>query len=526
MKKITLSIILMTATLASWAQINTTLSLNYGGPGYDQMDRFYQAADGGYYWCGHTKMAGGNIPIVFGNDDAWFMKVDANGDSIHSAVFGGSGYDYLKDVLEVDDTTYVLLLNSNSTDNGFAGGAGNYDVWIKGYNFTPELSSGLPFGGTANDIAIRITPRIMGGFLVTGTTWSSNGSLDGNYGNSDIWLMSLQPNLTIAWSKHFGGSSNDDGIAAYQLADGNIMLFGNSASTNNDVDDHIGNNDVWVVKLNSMGDILWTKSYGGTNADVIFEVKYLSDTTFALVGASNSNDGNFMFRDRVPSFFGFYYVIDENGDYVNGGSMNTLDNYAMFFTDVCFDSPNYAMAFGVTNSDSIFNCSDPNHGDHDICIVDYNGIIDITTHLLGGDDDEGVTSGNAKYVKAVKTGTNTYAFCTNTRSTNLSTNFHGLMDVWLNVFEYQYASIDEFNTSQLHVYPNPSNGQFYINVNGMDGIAEMNIYSISGQIIYSEQIDCTKLINKPMDISAFSKGIYFIRLVNKNASHTEKIIIE
>ena len=88
------------------------------------------------------------------------------------------------------------------------------------------------------------------------------------------------------------------------------------------------------------------------------------------------------------------------------------------------------------------------------------------------------------------------------------------------------TGIENDDNINVTIVPNPSNGQFYINVNGMEGTTEMNIYSMSGQIIYSEQIDCSKLNNKPMDISAFSKGIYFIRLVNKNASHTEKIIIE
>ncbi len=519
MKQFAITIILMMAALASWAQINTTLSRNYGGPGYEQMNRFYQSQDGGYYWCGYTKAAGGNIPVVFGNNDAWFMKVDANGDSIHSAVFGGSNDDNLVDILEVDENNYVLLFESSSTDNIFAGGPGSSDVWIKGLSLTGGISSGLPFGGTGFESASRITPKIMGGFLVTGTSRSSDGNLNGNYGNNDIWLMSLQPNLAVAWSKHFGGSQQDMGIAAYQLADGNIMLFGTCHSTDFDVDDHIGNNDVWVVKLNSLGDILWTKSFGGTMTDVLKEVKHLSNNNFALIGSSNSIDGDFMLPDGIPSFYhGFYYVIDENGDYVHSGTMNTLDNYEMTFTDACIDSANHAMAFGVTASNSLLNCSDPNHGGTDVCIVDYHGINSTSPHLLGGELDEGLNFINEKYVKAIKIGDNKYAFCTNTRSTTLAPDFHGLMDVWLNVFESSYLSVNKYTPSQFSVYPNPANDFIKVGDIRAEDHWLYTIFNMQGKLIFQGKYD-----SNGINIGSIQSGMYLLKMQNDKSIGVARI---
>jgi len=78
----------------------------------------------------------------------------------------------------------------------------------------------------------------------------------------------------------------------------------------------------------------------------------------------------------------------------------------------------------------------------------------------------------------------------------------------------------------VSVVPNPSNGLFYLNVEGINETVTLNIYSITGQAIYTEQLDKTGLVNKPVDLKSFPKGMYFLRLINNNMTHTEKIIIE
>jgi len=86
----------------------------------------------------------------------------------------------------------------------------------------------------------------------------------------------------------------------------------------------------------------------------------------------------------------------------------------------------------------------------------------------------------------------------------------------------------EANNSNIMVsiVPNPSNGMFYLNVEGINEAVTLNIYAINGKVIYSEQVDNTGLINKPIDLKSYPKGMYFLRLINNNMTHTEKIIIE
>ncbi|MPM38324.1 hypothetical protein SDC9_84953 [bioreactor metagenome] len=417
------------------------------------------------------------------------------------------------------DTTYVLLFEGNSTDNGFAGGAGSFDVWIKGYNFSTGISSGLPFGGSGNDFAERITAKNSGGYIFTGNSFSSDGNLTGNYGSSDIWIMSLQSNLSVAWSKHFGGSGDDRGIAAYQLADGNIMIFGNTQSSDHDVNNQHGINDVFVIKLNSLGDTLWTKTYGGTGADYILDAKYVDDTTFVLVGVSNSSDGDFVFRDKLIPYSGFYYVIDENGNYVFGGSLGTMDETEMMFSDVIIESPYHAMAFGVTYTDSIYNCSDIYQGGGDICLVDFNGMSSVNPYLAGGANDDGVNFDMEEYVKAAKINTNQYAFCTNTRSTTLAPDFHGVMDVWLSFIEVQHVSVPEAEVFQINVHPNPAENIVFVDNVKYGDVSQYEILDIQGKLLLHGQYN-----EDGIDISGLEKGMYLLKIKSGNSTGITQIV--
>ena len=79
----------------------------------------------------------------------------------------------------------------------------------------------------------------------------------------------------------------------------------------------------------------------------------------------------------------------------------------------------------------------------------------------------------------------------------------------------------------IMVSPNPSDGKFIINVSGINESLSMNIYNMSGQIVFTEQLpDAADLINKPIDLKSYPKGMYFIRLITKNYSYIEKIIVE
>ncbi|MFI5135998.1 MAG: hypothetical protein ACHQD9_09110, partial [Chitinophagales bacterium] len=81
-------------------------------------------------------------------------------------------------------------------------------------------------------------------------------------------LKSLEQSADVQWQKTLGGTGNDVIQDMYPLADGNYLLMGIADSSNGDVNcDLKGQHDVWVVKIDSLGNILWQQCYGGSKEE-------------------------------------------------------------------------------------------------------------------------------------------------------------------------------------------------------------------------------------------------------------------
>lgn len=502
--KLFIALLLICPISLSIAQVQVSNTRNYGGPGQDILFRLYQNTNG-YFWCGASDSIGGNIPLAFGGMDAWIGIVDQNGDSVHMGIMGGNGNDYLKDVLQLSDTSFACLIESSSANGSFTGNFGGSDLWIKGYYTGSGLSSGLNFGGSNDETAWRMTPKLTGGYIVAGSSNSNDGNLSGNYGDQDVWILALASNLSVVWSKHFGGSDYDEAIAAFQLSDGNIMVFANTYSSDNEVHNQHGHSDVWVIKLSSLGDTLWTKTLGGGAVDWAYEAKMLNDSTFALAGMSNSSDGDFMYRDKVSPMYGFYYVMDDNGQYLCSGLQNSPGNDDVFLTDVIVDSLYYATGFGMTQSDTL-NLNKAPNGGMDLILVDFNGFTSRDSWFLGGNGDDGVMLENIN-CKAVKNNDDSFVIGASGFSNNLSAEYHGESDVML-MFASINTGISNVVADKITLFPNPAGNVIQIRGESLSDTYRWHISDAGGRILMTGQNEN----HQPIDLSGLVAGFYLITI--------------
>ncbi len=123
-------------------------------------------------------------------------------------------------------------------------------------------------GGSKNDYATAITATPDGGFVVTGYTNSNDGDIAGNQGGDhDIWVTKLNAAGTIVWNKTFGGTGDDKAVGIALNPDGGYVLTGTTTSTDGDLNGlHRYTNGpfsyIWVFKLNGSGDIIWKQAQG------------------------------------------------------------------------------------------------------------------------------------------------------------------------------------------------------------------------------------------------------------------------
>jgi uncharacterized delta-60 repeat protein len=155
-------------------------------------------------------------------------------------------------------------------------GAGANDIWIFKVNSTGAMEWQKTYGGAKNEEPRSIQQTGDGGFIVTGPT-NSFGT-----GANNVWVLKLESSGDIEWERTYGGSRADVSHAIEQTDDGGYIVAGHTKSFGSGGQDH------FVFKLNSTGAIEWQKAYGGPGNDVLRAVKQVSDGGYVAAGFTHS----------------------------------------------------------------------------------------------------------------------------------------------------------------------------------------------------------------------------------------------
>jgi hypothetical protein len=139
-------------------------------------------------------------------------------------------------------------------------------------------------------VPLEIAQTADGGYVFIGHTNSPNGDVVGNHGKEDIWAVKLAANGDMEWQRPLGGSQSDWGTSIQQTSDGGYVLCGLVLSSDGDVSGLRGSSDFWAAKLSAQGDMLWSKTLGGTKAEVPYLVRQSPDGGYIVSGHTWSNN--------------------------------------------------------------------------------------------------------------------------------------------------------------------------------------------------------------------------------------------
>ena len=260
-----------------------------GGSGADEANGII-ATSTGYVISGYTSSTDGDITNNHGLSDYWVVWLDASGALVKQKTYGGTGYDN-GEALAIAGDGYLVAGSSSSTDGDATGNHGNTDFWIVKLNTTGNIMWQTSLGGTARETASCIVSTADGGSLVAGYTTSNDGDVTGYHGGYDYWVIKLLANGSVAWKKTLGGSLADQPAAITPAGDGGCIVAGMTTSNNGDVSGLHGTNDSWIVRLNATGNMVWQKTSGGTQSDATYGLA-ATGNSFIAVGYSNSTNGD------------------------------------------------------------------------------------------------------------------------------------------------------------------------------------------------------------------------------------------
>lgn len=290
------------------------VGLTYGGDKPDEALAIARLADGGFALAGYTASVGAGLT------DGWLVRVDGQGKPLWNHAFGGAQSDQAHALLALADGFIVAGFRNAGVD---LAGAQMWLVrtdtqgavlWEKGYGSTGKswaeaiaihpggyaLAGSVvlpgqaadaslasvdkdgkllwqqPIGGTDDD-GVHALATLVDGFALAGFKGMAGGK-------SDMWLVRTDAKGTVQWDKTYGGSGNEDASALTVLKDG-FALAGFTQSKGK------GQSDMWLVRTDTSGQMLWDTALGGPKLDGARGLVALADGGFALCGDTGGSAG-------------------------------------------------------------------------------------------------------------------------------------------------------------------------------------------------------------------------------------------
>ncbi|MCA6066050.1 T9SS type A sorting domain-containing protein [Chryseobacterium sp. RG1] len=477
----------------------------FNGLGTTPLNELYpdiqQTSDGGYILAGD----GNGTATVSTTSNFSVIKLNALGNIQWQKEFGGSDTDKAHSVRQTVDGGYIVAGETQSTNGDVTGNHGSSDYWIIKLNSSGNLQWQKTYGGSANDIARSIRQTTDGGYIVAGETSSTNGDVTGNHGSSDYWIIKIDSLGNLQWQKTFGGTADDKAQDIEQTADNGYIIAGFATSNNGNVVGNHGSYDYWIIKLTSTGDIQWQKSFGGSAVDRANCIRKAADGGYFIAGWTTSANGDVTLNNGSSDYW--ILKITSTGDIQWQKSFGTSFQEEAYGVDDTIDGGCIVtgLRYSVPQEGPSTGTAYP---DYWIIKLDVSGNIE-WQNTYGGPLSDISTSvqqtSDGGYIVAG------FAY-------NGSFNF----DFWIiKLAGSQLSTHENILKSTLSIYPNPAKDFFTID--HLPAESTVNIHDASGRKIFSKKYSESKV---SINTSPFINGVYIIQVDDKEKNIlSEKLII-
>ena len=248
-----------------------------GHYGRARLDVAYSSApttDGGYIITGLTQSQ------VDSNGDIVVIKVTAHGDTSWSRTFGGPFLEGGNFVMQTTDGGYMV---SGHTQDFGAHDCDAFLLKLDQYGANQWIKV---YGGDSDDISESVITLSGGGYVIGGMTASyGNPTASGAGINRHIYFIKTTSTGDTVWTKVYAGANSEECYSVANMTGGNILAAGWSNSWGS------GENDGWLLCLNSSGDTLWTRFYKAAGDTRLYKILPTADNGFIVTGYTTPVSG-------------------------------------------------------------------------------------------------------------------------------------------------------------------------------------------------------------------------------------------
>lgn len=478
-----------------------------------------------------------------GEEDVFIQKLDADGNFIWAKSIGGANEEKVSSIkVDSDENIYIAGTFEGTCDFNpevptfLQTSLGFFDNYILKLNSSGLFDWAITFGGTLGDAINDLELDNEGNLYSTGhysSTVDFNPGVGVNsytsMGILDVFIQKIDSEGGFIWAKSFGGSDQDRGYGINLDASNNVYttgLFLESVDFNPNAGvfniNSAGESDIFLQKLDADGNFIWTKRIGGIGIDEGNALDISSEGNIYLTGVfENTVD----FNAGVGEF-----NITSNGDLdifilkLNACSPNAT-------TDVINSCISYTWINGTTyyedNNSATVTLTNILGCDSVVTLDLTINEVDITTTAVGGVLTSNATGATYQWLDC----NDAYSEIAGATNQNYTPIDDGDYAVKVTIGSCTDTSaciavdgvgLNDNNLSQIHLYPNPNNGLFNINLDQVQATL-IQISSANGTIIYSNSTNLTGIHQIALNISA---GLYFVDVWTESGTYQMKLVVE
>jgi hypothetical protein len=238
-------------------------SQTYGGPNHEEGRALLEPSGGGFVIAGETESFGEGLA------DAWLLHTDATGNLMWNMTYGGPLSDSFHSLIEVSSGGFAL---GGSTETRIS----QRDFWLLRTDPNGVHLWNQTYGGFYQDLGQAVLEVSSGGFAIAGYTQSVG------FGSYDLWLVRTDANGNLLWSRYYGGNEIDGACSMIEVSTGGFLLVGETRSFGE------GGGDVWVLHIDAFGNLVWNQTYGGVDFDIGWSAVELSTGGFCIAARTTS----------------------------------------------------------------------------------------------------------------------------------------------------------------------------------------------------------------------------------------------
>jgi len=324
---------------------DTLWSRFYGGSQTYDGRCVRQTYEGGFIIAGGTWVSNRR------SYDVLLIKTNSQGDTLWTKTYGDTGMDYGWSVQQSRDSGYVIVGETSSR------GAGRGDVFLIKTDWRGDTLWTRAYGGAMQDRGFSVWQTWDGGYILVGDTRSFGDTL------GDVYVIRTNPQGDTLWTKQLGGNRPDGATSIQQTRDGGYILTGGTESFAKWRD------AVYLVKLDSLGNVLWQRTYDGYDSERGSSVRQTADDGYIIAGSTSSyGAGMFdIYLLRTDSLGDTTWTRTYGGDYEDEGTSVSLagdGGYIISGVTNSFGAGGFDFYVVKTDPYGSSGIEETNHGQH------------------------------------------------------------------------------------------------------------------------------------------------------------------